>query len=438
MNTPASHKGALLFNCEWGSAAAEPAAARRQATAALHSIGQQLGNTAVLYRGAATWRDLEQAGATNGQPQLIGPHVYDGISGVALFLAAYYSATGNGPARDLALSSLGPLIAKLAELDTRRQEGRPKSMAIGGLVGLGSFLYAFLKSAYWLRRSEFLQIACQVSRIITPDLIRADKQLDVVSGCAGTLLALLVLHAEPGVSAMERARALESAVLCGEHLVNHRKAGPSGSRGWSATDCPPLTGFAHGAAGIAYALLRLFEQTREMKYVEAALEGFDFERSLYDHERRAWLDLRFGRPLEQSAWCHGAPGIALARALAFSLIDDPIVHRDLESALSVTLSLAQMPSDHLCCGNCSVVEILHVTAGLLQRAELCQHAWNLVQETLRIARETGFRFPDSKPSQGMHARGEQPAGLFLGLAGVGYTLLRLLYPDRFSSVLCLQ
>ncbi|WP_375511636.1 lanthionine synthetase LanC family protein [uncultured Nostoc sp.] len=86
--------------------------------------------------------------------------------------------------------------------------------------------------------------------MITPANIASDRKFDIVSGAAGAILGLLTLYSyipDPVV--------LEQAVICGHHLLNHHSASSNGIRAWATLDEKLLTGFSHGAAGIAYALL---------------------------------------------------------------------------------------------------------------------------------------------------------------------------------------
>ena len=82
--------------------------------------------------------------------------------------------------------------------------------------------------------------------------IDADKSYDVLVGSAGTILSLLACHRVTGNKAI-----LEKAVYCGNHLLNNRVKTPSGYQAWNTMDDIALLGFSHGAAGIAYALLKL-------------------------------------------------------------------------------------------------------------------------------------------------------------------------------------
>ncbi len=382
--------------------------------------------------GVVSWRVSQEPGSPLTP---LGPHLYDGSCGIALFLAAYHSATGNDEACSLAKRSVAQLRNKVASLSATPEHLRTKALPIGGFVGLGAFLYTFTRLARWLDDKELMESASQVATLITADSIRKDDKYDVVTGCAGTLLALLAFEA---AAEQGHEQALELAVLCGKHLLERRVSYKSLPKAWPGREHPPLCGFAHGASGIAYALLMLFSRTGEPEFLEAALEGFTFERQLYDPVLRAWFDLRFNRPHQQSAWCHGGPGIALARVACLSAIDGreaPEIQKDLQEALAITTDLPDLPNDHLCCGNSGQVEILRTVGHALGDSELMSRAHLLAQRRLVPAQESGFRF--SLNREGDDVTGFQPS-LFLGLAGVGYTLLRLIFPGVFPCVLMLE
>ena len=118
--------------------------------------------------------------------------------------------------------------------------------------------------------------------------------------------------------------------------------------GWSpALDRRPLAGFAHGAAGIAWALLELAAVTGEERFRVAARQAIDYERSLYSPEAENWPDLRqleiSGADTEpdsdrfMTAWCHGAVGIGLARLRALQHLNDPKLDDEVRIALRTTL-----------------------------------------------------------------------------------------------------
>jgi len=387
--------------------------------------------------GVVTWPARGSDRFAKGPAEMLGPHLYNGTAGIALFCSSYYALTGESLARTVALQSIAPLRATAKRI---RAEGNRtgKSIAIGGLVGLGSFLYTFVRMARWLQAADLLASACDIADLLTSERILADDRFDVMNGCAGTLLALLAFEADESISPAERSHALELASVCGKHLVRQRSESASGLRAWGALDRAPLSGFAHGAAGIAYSLVRLFHRTGEEQLREAAIEGFAFEHELYDPHKKTWLDLRFNRPVEQAAWCHGAPGIALARIGCVSAVADRFVRDDLEEALTITRALPEYPSDHLCCGNFGRLEIIHTAGQLLDRHDLVRESWALNAHLLDRAPKAGFCF-GQRDSKNLAASGQQPPlSLFMGLAGVGYTLTRILFPERFPCLLLLE
>ena len=94
--------------------------------------------------------------------------------------------------------------------------------------------------------------------------------------------------------------------------------------------CPPLTGLAHGGSGIALSLMELHAATGRPEMLDLAREAFAYEDRFYSAARGNWLDVRFPHSTDgeepegrfQVAWCHGAPGIAIARLRAAQIDTD--------------------------------------------------------------------------------------------------------------------
>src|SRR5438270_801706 len=112
--------------------------------------------------------------------------------------------------------------------------------------------------------------------------------------------------------------------------------------GWEPpfTSHGPLTGFSHGTAGISWALLELAAKTGEQRFQAAALSGIAYERALFSASAGNWPDLRVpdtdANPepgVFPVAWCHGAPGIGLARLLCRRLVDNPQIDGEIQAAL---------------------------------------------------------------------------------------------------------
>jgi lantibiotic modifying enzyme len=259
--------------------------------------------------------------------------------------------------------------------------------------------------------------------------IATDQKFDIISGSAGAILALLVLYNKNS----SQSDVLEQAIACGNHLLNHRLASNSGYRTWATLDGKFLTGFSHGAAGIAYALLRLYQVTNKAIFLEAAQEAIAYERSVFLSEEGNWPDFRLLSTEKgfacQCAWCHGATGIGLARVAGLKILDTDGIQQDIEAAINTTkkYKLQDQDVDHLCCGNLGRVEFLFTAARKLSQPNLLEISLEeAAQVVARAEQKGGFTYG--------FGLGNNP-GFFRGASGIGYQLLRLAYPDQLPSVL---
>jgi lantibiotic modifying enzyme len=211
--------------------------------------------------------------------------------------------------------------------------------------------------------------------------------------------------------------------------------------GWVTPIAPatPLSGFSHGAAGMAWALLLLFEATGEERYRRCALDAIAHERTLFSPAHGNWLDLREGQDGNAdpeakgdcaTTWCHGAAGIGLARLATLSLLDEPAVREEIDAARAAVVREGFGTNHSLCHGDLGNLELLAMAAEVLGDP---------------LGRLTVRRFArgilDDVQSDGWkcgNPLGVECPGLMTGLAGIGYGLLRLAVPERVPSVLLLE
>ena len=373
--------------------------------------------------GSAAWiapQFLLQAERYQLQPMAY--ELYDGTCGVGLFLAAVEKVTGGGGYRELALGAVQPLSQALRHYGRRTA----RDMGIGGASGLGSVIYALTRMSQWLDAPVLLEDARRAASLITAEQIAADKALDIIAGAAGTILGLLALYE---VSADEDV--LDKAITCGRHLLQARAESVAGWRAWPTIEQRLLTGFSHGAAGIAYALLRLYAVTGDGDLLAAAQEGIAYEDSVFVPEAGNWPDLREEeKPTFMTSWCHGAPGIALGRIGGLAMLDSDDIRRDIEIAVQTTRAARVQGVDHLCCGSLGRADVLLLAARRLSRPDLAEAASQRAWQIVARAEESGtFALHPLLP------RGVYSPGFFQGTAGLGYELLRIAHPDALPSVL---
>ena len=369
--------------------------------------------------------------------------LYDGGAGIAMFLSALaHAAPGDalqhdGGFKNLALEALNPIRDHLRQLEAKGEvQGEVlagTALGIGGMTGLGSLTYAFVRCAGFLEDPELLADAERSAHLITPALVHKDDQFDVMSGSAGAVLGLLALY-----EATKMQSVLDKATACGQHLLEQRGQTGTGHEAWATLRGRFLTGFSHGAAGIAYALLKLHLASGQADFLEAAKEGIAYEDAVFSPANGNWPDYRTanspsGEPTFMTAWCNGATGIGLARLAGLDVLDTPRIRDDIDTAVATTMRHGLDGGDHLCCGNFGRIEFLKSAAEKLRRPELGVSADGMAGNLLARANQGGAFRMFERLAFGMYS-----PGFFQGAAGIGYQLLRLAHPDRFPSPLLMN
>jgi type 2 lantibiotic biosynthesis protein LanM len=396
---------------------------------AASAMADALARTAVNGAGTAGWLEMVQVNEREWTLQPAGLDLYNGLPGITLFLAHLSALTGEQRYRNLAeaaLQNIRALLTHPRKLDALQ--------LIGAFDGWGGLIYTCSHLGYLWQAPALLREAEELAGLL-PELIDQDEQLDIMGGAAGCLAALLSLYAVAPSPAT-----LALALRCGRHLLDSAQTMPAGI-GWKTPlGNMPLTGFSHGNAGIALSLLRLAAASKDERFHQAARAALAYERSLFSPEQGNWPDLRTpgmlpldsqqGEQRFKVSWCHGAPGIGLARLASLPYEDDAAIHQEIAAALQTTREQRVEHRRNLCCGAAGKLETLLVASQALKTPERDETLWQHVDAlTERVpALEEGHASPIPI----------QPLGLMSGLAGIGYMCLRVAEPARVPSVLALD
>jgi type 2 lantibiotic biosynthesis protein LanM len=346
--------------------------------------------------------------------------LYDGHCGVALFLAALAKITDKGKYADLALDSLYSFRKILWEQDTELQAKLAANMGIGGATGLASVVYALVRVAKFLNEAKLIEEAQQIAAWMQIDESVVEPKLGIFDGVAGTILSLLSLY-----RATNQAEILEQANAWGKYLLNKRQNIDKEPKIWINSPGEPLAGFFKGIAGISYALLCLYAANQEAVFLTAAIDAIAFEQSYLFQEDDS--------PDKNTSWCHGAPGIALARLGSLNTLDTSQIRQELETILQSIQQPGIKPLDNLCCGNFAELEVLLLAADKLDNSGYLETSRQKLSQILsRRDRFVAFQLlPNLTPEVSI-------PGFSQGSAGIGYGLLRFLYPHKLPSILLWQ
>jgi lantibiotic biosynthesis protein len=389
------------------------------------SLARRLAGSAVWHEKRCNWvgvapRDPSQVGGL-ALVEALGPSLYDGTAGVALFLAEAAAALDD----DARLREVAQGALRHALHHAHKAGGDGLHSGVAGIA------YAAARVAIVLGCDETRGGACELLGAWRRRRAAATAW-DLTGGCAGTVSGLVALS-----DMLEDVSLLELAVTAGEELLAAAERTDSGWL-WPNPSRPSehgLCGFAHGAAGIGQALVELWAATGEPRFRDAAAAAFDYERSWFAGRDGTWPDLRgaerrAGRDVPapvSDTWCQGAPGIALSRLRAAALLRSDALHADAETALALTrrhvaeLSFLAPDDFSLCHGAAGAADVLLYGTG---DSGLVRRIGDIGRERHHLA-STGF--PCGVP------HGETP-GLLIGVAGIGLFYLRLWDP-RIDTVL---
>ena len=443
--------------------------------------------------GKLMWFSLT-SGQGGSRVQPLGLGLYAGNMGIALALASAGAAHHDTNLQALAVDTLSLMVTDINKLldlpittnaasnaasnittKATSSESDPGALALLGPgldSGVAGLLYGLQACAQLLQTCDAalcnsaqnlaLRLASD-ARLST--LINQDKRLDLLGGNAGLLLALLSWHRAE--TAPPNTAYLQAALHCGQRIVSlaKREQKPDGEHlSWPIHGAIALSGLSHGGSGFAVAFAALYKATGDAAWLQSTLAALRHEATLYNSERLNWRDLRGFTPKpanEESfsdgiakvryhgiGWCHGAPGIALARAALLNMLGQELppdqqqrLHADLDAAMSTNLRVLQIKdadrTDDLCCGSAGGIDILLECGRLLNRSDWIEQAQSLAQAKLAAwqnadaaASSPNYWYQDKT----LGVSGSE-LGLFKGMAGWPYVAARVAAPNTVPCAL---
>jgi type 2 lantibiotic biosynthesis protein LanM len=393
-----------------GSAGPAAAPSPDDLIATATQIGERLADIAITDGDRATWLIPSFADAKRLFTTVAGFDLYDGLSGIALFLGHLGDITGKVAFTRLAVAAIDEALA----LYRAEDRGGPRH---GAFEGSGGLAYALAQLADLVGRPEWL---AEASRILHQAARRAGRspQRDIISGQSGLIVAALAVHRRrPDDALIRRLRPLV------QRLRKLAEAPPASGGLPVKADM----GLAHGRAGIGFALARWAQTTGESDLAATAAQLFAFDQDAAGEASDA------GKPHDMSrlGWCRGSLGIALG-ALQAEHMSGPGTPRDdgwVQRLADEIIGAGVEGPLCLCHGALGRWELLSTMArkGLLRDGGAVK-AW---EGRLFQRLQSGDWVADN-------AHALESPNLMVGLAGTGYALLRACHPQRVPSVLTLE
>ena len=362
----------------------------------------------------------------------LGPDLYSGTAGIALFLTEFYTQRPLLSVKQTAEAALRHAVNNMHKmLDSTRA---------GYYCGLLGVADVALRCEEAFDQSDWSHVA---SRLID-ELVQIGPNahgIDVIMGSAGAIPALIGLYQRTGNEALlDLANKHANQLL---EIAVHQPQGCSWDTLNTGDQHSHLTGYAHGTAGVALAFAEIYRTTGEARYKDAAIAGFAYEESKFDSEQQNWPDFRDlelqGISADQKvcavAWCHGSAGIGITRLRAQSILGSEKLCAEANTAVTTTRRQLDNYLQHngfdftYCHGVIGDLELLLQADDYIGTNQHRDYIYQVLQWAIHTYETTEQKWPCGVPEAG-----ESPS-LFLGTAGIGHFMLRASMPKVVSSVL---
>lgn len=385
------------------------------------SILEKLLEYAVHFGGEYGWyaANIASFGASGMQIEPVHMYLYGGVMGIALIAHEMELCTGNGKYAELCQMLDGQLFAYTRQLSGMHLE----NLRAGIYNGEMSVVYGYLCLYRLTGREKYLQYAMRHGDLILPAIRQVDT-CDFLDGLAGVIWGMLMLYEISGEEKYLKAARLSGDLVC--EKACHMEVGA----GWRIPgEERPLLGISHGNAGIAAALARLYDVTKEEGCYDLLKEALACENHFYSEELENWADFRvreeaLRKQTDTVAWCHGAGGILASRLMMRKLVGEDLkemIEKDIERAAGKLKNGCLREGMCLCHGSCGNVL-------LLSEYDKDSRAVQAYDAYICGKMLDGYTF---LPQEEYHP------GLMNGFMGVAYYMLKR-YDDNFINILMLE
>jgi len=358
--------------------------------------------------------------------------LFNGNCGIILFFLALYKFDGN-------IDHLRIVNKGMHRILNANEVLNPKFFAL--CTGLGGVVYTCIKvfevTGDIFYKEKALELTLKNQLQLTTGLLKTD----LLSGYSGNLLMLTLLyHHTNHPEVLNKVSSLIDRLIA-EARISEQGLKWDYSSSKKAYDS--MTGFSHGASGIAWVLMQVGQYFKAAGLIYLAEEALKYEMQYYHAPAKNWLDLRLGphrlnKPdlhqwkletflpemTDVNAWAHGAAGIGIAREMAFNLTKKKNYEVDCQNILDRCLSDLKKfnrTDFTLVSGYCGMIPLL------------LKH--NMKSQILFILNKAAELHQKTKSYNTYVSCGIDDYGLLSGKAGIGYVILNLLSNKNADSIL---
>ncbi|AZA90965.1 Lantibiotic modifying enzyme [Chryseobacterium nakagawai] len=405
-----------------------------KARAAAIKIADEILERKILHHGKINWISKVRENNNKYNISLLNYDLYDGVSGMCFVYLHLYDITSEAKYKWAAES----IFDELSDILLRRHHDKYypnlspeilENTPVSPYYYPASLLYLLFQNSVLHTEKNIGLIPIMLSELSF--ILGSTRQNDFLLGTLGLLSMLLDLKKDFPVQYEEQLKSLIDK--CIEKLEREAKR-TENKLLWESIDndvVKDFGGFAHGSSSAALVISKVKALHKDID-IEVD-EILNHDRSFYDKEIEGWIDNREDilSSRDSAAWCHGSAGIGLGRLLLSEYYRDEIIENEIAIARENIIKHGIGYNQCICHGDLGNLEVLYAMA--LQAKDEIQQA-----KILAYIDKVAEKILEGSILREGNEGTTEVLGLFTGVIGQVFQLLRFSEWDKVPSILCLE
>lgn len=354
--------------------------------------------------------------------QVCDVDLYDGNSGIALFLLYLWKNTKNEKYLNAALESIQPIKFKIKHNIFNKKN---LSGAFKGVSGLFYILSKFGKEL--INEEYYIFIKDNIS--ILDKLSEVDNINDLIAGNAGLIAVLLSIYQNTFdkelkdniiticykcIKRLKNNITIENSI---DYIIDEEKL--------------KYSGFSHGTSGLISYIYKLYTITMDQEVYSIFTKLLKYERETFkSNESQDWYISTENKDLSYG-WCHGSPGILLSRVILKELgYTDEIMDFEINAALTNTLKYGVGNNISYCHGDLGNIDIILYYSKVFNDKKIDTLVRDMVNKLYQNTLKYNWNNINKSYSKFK--------GLLIGISGIGMFLLNQINDVTFDHFLWIE
>ncbi|MGG0901122.1 type 2 lanthipeptide synthetase LanM family protein [Bacillus subtilis] len=352
---------------------------------------------------------------------VLGFDIYNGNSGIALFLGYLGEILNRQDFKQAAIETMRPMQKFISEI----KEDHP--YLIGAFQGISGYFYTLNKLSNLFEDSESRKTTLENISVLSK-LGKFDKVYDLIGGSLGSLAVMLSII--PNITEENNKKEILkiSHTHC-DHILSVAKNFEE-QISWPGKYSAAYSGFSHGNSGFIAYLYKFFKLTNDEQLLEVIQRALRFERRLYSEDHNNWYTTENKDKLA-NGWCHGAPGILLSKLiLKDNGFEDEYIEKEISTAIDSSIHNGIGNNPTYCHGDLGVLSILNYASDLTNNINLKNRCLRTYQDLFENVLAKKWRKKDLVCTRSY--------SLMIGLSGIGYSMIKNYAPEIVPNFLWLE